>query len=63
MNENVDVVAVSFEGSRVLWVEQNKTERNAEAIIKMAVIRQGVEDRYFTTAPPNKYKAGDVFWE
>ena len=56
-----DVVAVSTDDNRVLWVDGPKTEPNAHAIITMAIMRQGVEDRFFTTAIPGKYKAGDKF--
>lgn len=56
-----DVVAVSLEGRKVLWTMGPKTERNAEAIIDMAVMRQGCDDRYFTTSDPGKYAEGDVF--
>lgn len=59
--ELFDVVAVSDHGSLVLWVMTDKTERNAEAIINMAVMRQGVADRFFTTAQPGRYKEGDIF--
>lgn len=46
-----NVYAVSLkDGSRRLMAE-NKTERNAEAIVTMAVIRRGVEDEIFVTEP------------
>lgn len=57
----VDVVAVSLADYRVLWVDENKAERNAEGIIGMAIARQGVSDRFFTTAPTGKYHTGDVY--
>ena len=58
----VDVIAVSFGDARVLWVMPRKTERNAEAIIAMAVARQGVEDRYFTTDTRiGKWKIGNTY--
>lgn len=59
-DEKVDVIAVSLDDSRVLWVMPNKTNDNAEACILMAVARQGVEDRYFTTVALGRYKAGDI---
>lgn len=58
--ELVDVVAVSHD-SEVLWVYGPKDEANAEAAINMAIMRQGLEDRFFTTAPTGKFKAGDKF--
>lgn len=60
-SNKVDVVAVEIETSKILWIKPNKTEANAEAIIYMAVMRQGVEDRYFTTAPAGRFKVGEKF--
>ena len=57
----VDVVAVDLDSRRVLWVMSGKTEANAEAIIGMAVYRQGVEDRFFTTTKVGKYEEGDTY--
>lgn len=57
----VDVVAVSIEGSKILWVDPDKTKSNADAIICMAIARQGVEDRFFTGTIPGKYKRGDKY--
>ena len=57
-----DVIAVSTDTNRVLWVDGPKTAANAEAIIKMAILRQGVDDRFFSYAPTGTYKAGDT-WE
>jgi hypothetical protein len=53
------VVAVALEGQEVLWVEEPKTAPNADAIIRMAIMRQGCEDRFFGTASVGQYKAGD----
>jgi hypothetical protein len=61
----VDVVAVSLEAAkRVLWSEGPYTEREAEAeaVIRMAIFRQGVADRFFTTSRPGRYKAGDAYF-
>lgn len=55
-----DVLAVSIETNAVRLMAQNKDERNAEAIVEMAVIRRGVEEEFFTTAPTGKYKDGDT---
>ena len=56
-----DVVAVSLDDSSIIWAEPNKTEADAEAVIKMAVMRQGVEDRFFGKATAGKYEAGDKY--
>jgi hypothetical protein len=61
--EMFDVVAVSLDNRNVLWTMGPRDERNAEAIIMMAVERQGVEDRFFTTCKPGKYAQGDHYEE
>ena len=55
-----DVVAVS-DNNKILWVEPNKTLRNAEAIENMAIMRQGTADRFFATVKRGKYKTGDTW--
>lgn len=61
MAELRDVIAVDESTNKILWVERNKSERNAEAIITMAVMRQGCDDRFFTDAPCGKYNDGDEY--
>ena len=56
-----DVVAVSLDDNSILWVEEKKTLPNAEAIEAMAVMRQGVEDRFFTHVPHGTYRQGDKY--
>lgn len=57
-----DVAAISIKESTVIWVDGPKTARNAEAVIRMAIMRQGVEDRFFAACQPGQYKDGDK-WE
>lgn len=54
-----DVVAVSRDTNRILWVDHKKTLPNAQATVAMAVMRQGVEDRFFSEVPHGRYKEGD----
>jgi hypothetical protein len=54
-----DVVAVSLDTNRIIWVDRKKTLPNAEAIVAMAVMRQGVEDRFFSEVPHGAYAEGD----
>ncbi len=55
-----DVIEVQFKKPRtVRLIAEGKSERNADAIINMAVMRRGVEEAFFTTAPAGKYKDGD----
>ena len=57
-----DVVAVELETSKVLWMMGPNDADNAEAVHNMAIMRQGVEDRFFGYAQPGQYKKGDD-WE
>ena len=59
--ENYDVVAVNIETSKVRMMAENKTEKNAEAIINMAVMRRGVDEEFYAPAPHGKYKDGDTW--
>jgi hypothetical protein len=56
-----DVVAVSLDDHSVIWVEEKKTLPNAEAVVAMAVMRQGVEDRFFVPVAAGQYKEGDNY--
>lgn len=56
----VDVVAVEIGSRRVMWVYPTDT-RNADSVIKMAVFRQGVKDRWFTAVKAGQLKAGDIY--
>lgn len=56
-----DVVQVNFATKAVTLMATNKSERNAEAIIDMAVMRRGIEEGYFTLAPAGRFKDGDTY--
>lgn len=56
----LDVIAVNIETKSVRLMAESKTERNAEAIVDMAVARRGVEDEFYTTAPAGVYHDGDT---
>ena len=49
--ELFDVVAVRLDNSERRIIAEAQTERNAEAIVNMAVMRRGVDEEYFTTVP------------
>lgn len=54
-----DVVAVDIERRTVTeLVATARTERNAEAIETMAVMRRGVDKVLFSIVPAAKYKVG-----
>lgn len=46
-----DVVAVNLKTGAERHIDTGKTERNAEAIVLMAVMRRGVEEEFFKTVP------------
>ena len=54
-----DVVQVNLESGEIRLMGEGKTQRNAEAIEKMAIMRRGVEDQFFTLVPACDYKDGD----
>lgn len=56
-----DVVAVDTATSKILWVMGPQDAANAEAIYNMAIMRQGVENRFFAYAQPRQYTEGDVY--
>jgi hypothetical protein len=48
-----NVVAVNIKTGARRIIAERKTERNAEAIVDMAVMRRGVDEEFFTTEPAN----------
>lgn len=58
-----DVVEVELrEPHHVRIIASGKTEKNAEAIVNMAVMRRGVEHSFFTTVEAGSYSDGDEFY-
>lgn len=56
-----DVIEVEIAAPhKVRLMATGKTEKNAQAIVDMAVTRRGCENHFFTTASAGKYKDGDV---
>lgn len=56
-----DVVEVQIKAPHTVRViATNKSERNAEAIISMAIMRRGVEHHFFKTVPAGTMKDGDT---
>ena len=58
-----DVIAVNMATRKVRMLAENKTERNTEAIVMMAVARLNCDEEFFTTTPAGKYKEGDEWDE
>jgi hypothetical protein len=58
----LDVIEVEFAAPhRVRRIATDKTPENAEATVKMAVMRRGVQSHFFTTSIAGKYRDGDNF--
>lgn len=56
-----DVLAVRHEDDVVKWVEHDKTYTNAEAIMKMAIMRQGLDECRFVIIPSGPHASGHVY--
>lgn len=56
-----DVVAVNIESSRVRLMAEGKTKANADAIIKMACYRRGVETEFYAAVPAGSHKEGNCY--
>lgn len=61
--KTLDVVAVEIATRKVLWTLGPRDEAGADASIALAIARQGVEDRFYTTAPTGAFHAGDAYRE
>lgn len=59
--ELFDVLAVNIETSKVRFLAQGKTLRNAGVIVEMAIARRGVYDEIYVEVPAGKYKDGDEY--
>ena len=59
--QTYDVVAVNLESNQVRLLAQQKTKRNAEAIVNMAVIRRGVNEEFFAEVAHGLYLEGEVW--
>ena len=57
-----DVIEVSIDSGKVLgFMTEYKTEKNAEAVVQMAVYRRGVENSFYAVVETGKYKIGDTY--
>lgn len=62
MKTQFGVAAIAIKTGEVIWINGPYDADNAEAVIRMAIARQGVEDRFFSACHPDQYKPGDK-WE
>lgn len=58
-DELFDVVAVNLTTGAERTIATGKTEKNAEAIVSMAVTRRGVEVEFFKTVPHREVPNAD----
>lgn len=57
-----DVIAVSLEKPPTVRVlDRGLTQEDADATVRFAVIRRGVEKEFFAKVPAGKYKDGDTY--
>lgn len=49
-----DVIAVNIYTNKERIISSAKTERNAEAIVEMTVMRRGVDEEFFKIVPHKK---------
>ena len=59
--ELFDVVAVDLNTLAVRLIGKDKTLRNAEAIVQMAVMRRGCEEEFFVETPAGAHQEGDLW--
>jgi len=57
-----DVLAVDIKTGIVRFLDTNKDQRNAEAVIKFAVYRLGVDEEFYVDVKAGSYKEGEK-WE
>ena len=55
--EMFDVIAVNIKTGEKRIIDRNKSEKNAEAIVSMAVMRRGVEEEFFKAIPAGTINA------
>ena len=55
-----DVIAVQIKAPHTVRVmDRNMTADNADAYVRMAVMRLGVDEEFFKAVPAAKYRDGD----
>lgn len=56
-----DVVEVNIREKTVQVMERGKDKENAEAVMKMAVMRRGVDTSFFAVVLEGSYQDGDTW--
>jgi hypothetical protein len=58
--ELYDVLAISLQTKKIRVLERDKTSENADAVIKFAVYRRGVDEEFYIKKPAGLYSDGDT---
>lgn len=59
-----DVLAVAIAAPHTVRILAfNRTERSAEGVVNMAVVRRGVETEFYVAVPAGRYSDGGVWRE
>lgn len=62
MTEQFEVLEVDIATRKVrMMTDGPTTEKNADAIERMAIMRRGTDDNFFVTVPAGKYADGDTY--
>ncbi len=56
-----DTLAVNIETSTIRFFGQDKNLQSAEAIVKMAIMRRGLDEEFYVVVPHGMYKEGEKF--
>jgi hypothetical protein len=57
-----EVVEVDIDTKAVtMMTDRPKDEKNAEAVMKMAIMRRSSDFNFFAVVPAGKYQDGDVY--
>lgn len=56
-----DVIEVDTDTMKVRMMGESLSARNAEAVERMALMRRGNDNNFFTTVEAGKYKDGDTY--
>ncbi len=56
-----DVIQVQFESKEIRLMGENESKDEAGAILRMAVMRRGVDGQFFKVVPTGIFKDGDTY--
>jgi len=56
-----DVVAVNLFTNKVSFFGERKDYQNAEAIVKIAVMRRGLDEEFYAITPAGMYQEGETY--